>query len=333
MHSNPFPSSLWCASRPLELVHTDVHQVPYPSFSGFCYWVSFIDDYSRYRFILPIKAKSDVFEAFQQFKAYAENQSEQKIKILRDDKGGEYMSNAFLDFTTQCGIERQHTVRARPQQNGVTERANRVLSEHVTTMLDESGLPKSFWGECLAALVHVWNRCPTEAIRSATPYELWHGRKPDISHLRVWGCTAYVHIQKDKRPGLGSHMEKCVFIGYPEGYKGWKFYNASTKKTVIAKRADFDERYFPLSNRPSSPSIAPPSPAVENTPAVTTPLPSSAPVENTPAVAAPQRPRTLPAAPKPTSKSYYVPSHSDDSDSDDKSSSDESLVFKEQSHS
>jgi transposase InsO family protein len=124
MHSNPFPSSLWHASRPLELVHTDVHQVPYPSFSGFRYWVSFIDDYSRYRFILPIKAKSDVFEAFKQFKAYAENQSERTIKILRDDKGGEYMSNAFLDFTTQCDIERQHTVRARPQQNGVAERAN-----------------------------------------------------------------------------------------------------------------------------------------------------------------------------------------------------------------
>jgi hypothetical protein len=96
------------------------------------------------------------------------------------------MSNAFHDFTTQCGIERQHTVRARPQQNGVTERANRVLYERLTTMLDESGLPKAFWGECLAALVHVWNRYPTEAVRSATPYELWHGRKPDVSHLRVF---------------------------------------------------------------------------------------------------------------------------------------------------
>jgi hypothetical protein len=179
--------------------------------------------YSRYCFILPIKAKSDIFGAFEQFKAYAENQSEQKIKILRDDKGGKYMSNAFLDFTTPCGIERQHTVRARPQQNGVAERANRVLSERLTTMLDESGLPKVFWGECLAALVHVWNRCPTEAVRSATLYELSHGRKPDVSHLRVWGCTAYVHIQKDKRPGLGLHMEKCVFIGYPQGYNGWKF--------------------------------------------------------------------------------------------------------------
>jgi len=106
-------------------------------------------------------------------------------RILRDDKGGEYMSKAFLDFTTQCGIERQHTVRAHPQQNGVVERANRVLSEHLTTMLDESGLAKAFWGECLGALVHVWNRCPTDAVKKVTPYELWHGRKPDVSHLQV----------------------------------------------------------------------------------------------------------------------------------------------------
>ena len=63
-------------------------------------------DYSRFRFVLPIKAKSDVFEAFKNFKAYAENQSGHRIKILRDDKGGEYMSNAFTKFTTECGIER-----------------------------------------------------------------------------------------------------------------------------------------------------------------------------------------------------------------------------------
>ncbi|KIN92923.1 hypothetical protein M404DRAFT_172306, partial [Pisolithus tinctorius Marx 270] len=134
MHANPFPTSSWRASHPLELVHSDVHHVGHPSFSGYKYWVTFIDDFSRFRFVLPLKAKSD------------------------------YMSKAFDDFTTQCSIQRQHTVRNRPQQNGVAERANRLLSERITTMLDESGLPKAFWGECLASLVHVWNRCPTEAV-------------------------------------------------------------------------------------------------------------------------------------------------------------------------
>src|SRR5882757_11317555 len=63
---------------------------------------------------------------------------------------------------------------------------------------------------------------------------------------------------------LGSHMEKCIFIGYPDGYKGWKFYNPTTKKAVIAERADFDERYF-LGRKETQPTIKPSS-LLENPP-------------------------------------------------------------------
>jgi hypothetical protein len=108
-------------------------------------------------------------------------------------------------------------------------------------MMKESGLAMAFWGEPLAALIHVWNHCPTGSLDNATPYKLWNGHKPDVSHLRVWGCTAYVHVQKDKCPALRPHYEKCVFIGYPDGYKGWKFYNPTTKCTVISEHTDFDE--------------------------------------------------------------------------------------------
>src|SRR5882724_11525524 len=110
------------------------------------------------------------------------------------------MSSAFLHFTTDAGIVRQHTVRNRPQQNGVAERANRTMAEGVTAMLAESGLPMSFWGEALASFVHVSNCLPTASIsKQTTPYQLWHGRKPDVAPFRVWGCLAYVHVQKDKR--------------------------------------------------------------------------------------------------------------------------------------
>ena len=241
MCANPFSSSTSHFTCPLELVHSDVHQVPYPTFFGYYYWVTFIDDYSRFRFVLPICAKLDVFDTFKQFKTFAENQCEQKIKTLCDNKGGEYMSNAMLKFTTKCGIERQHTVQVCPQQNGVAEHANRVLSEQITAMLAESGLAMAFWGKALATLVHVWNQCPTAALDNATPCELWHGYKPDMSHLRVWGSTAYVHIQKDKHSALHPHYEKCVFIGYPDGYKSWKFYNMTTKRTIISEHTDFDE--------------------------------------------------------------------------------------------
>jgi len=256
MHANPFPSSEHRASKPLELIHSDVHgPVVVRTRSGFRYWVTFIDDYTRLWVVYLLKHKSDTFVAFKLFKAWAENHFNALIKALRDDKAGEYMSKEFNDFCDASGIERQHTVRNRPQQNGVAERVNRDISDGTTAMLAESGLPLQFWDDAVASFVHVRNRCGTSTIKNGTPYQEAYGHKPDISHLRIWGCTAYVHVQKDKRRSLGPHMEKCVFIGYPAGYKGWKFYNPTTKKTIICERAEFDERSFLL--KPSNPPLPP----------------------------------------------------------------------------
>src|SRR5215510_55733 len=116
MHANPFPPSEHRAVQPLELIHTDTHYVGITSQSGFQYWVVFIDDYTRFRVAVPMRQKSDTFGAFKRFKAYAENQTGYKIKALRDDKGGEYMSNEFQVYLDECGIVRDHTVRNRPQQ-------------------------------------------------------------------------------------------------------------------------------------------------------------------------------------------------------------------------
>jgi transposase InsO family protein len=269
MNANPFPSSTTRASKPLELIHTDLHG-PFKTrtISGYRYWITFIDDKTRFRAVMFLKSKDQAFDAFKRYKAYAENHLSAKIQSMRIDKGGEYMSNEFIDYMLDHGITRQYTVRARPQQNGVAERANRTIEEHVVAMLKESRLPPSFLGQAVAAYVHIWNRCSTTSLTSKTPYELWHRKTPDVSHLRVWGCTAYVHIQKDKRTGIGSHMEKCVFIGYPDGYKGWMFYNPTTKRTVISERAEFDERYFPgLKQTPLTPEPFEPPPSVPFTPA------------------------------------------------------------------
>jgi hypothetical protein len=222
MNADPFHSLLSRAKEPLGLVHCDVHgPVKVQTISGYCYWASFIDDHTRFRAVIPIKRKSDTFAAFQQYKAWAEKKTGQKIKILRDDKGGEYMSKEFNQFCINEGIERQHTVRNRPQQNGVAERANRTMEEGIIAMLYEAGLPLSFWGEALASFIHVWNRVSTSAVTGKTPYEVFYKEKPDVSRLRVWGCVSYVHIQKDKRPhgSLGSHMEKCIFIGIQRATK------------------------------------------------------------------------------------------------------------------
>ena len=246
MHANPFPTSHHRAKSPLELVHTDIHgPTPVISHQGYKYWALFKDDHTRLRCVIPMKKKSDTFSAFKRFKAFAENLFDCKIKMFREDKGGEYMSNEFDEFCTEHGIERQHTTRNRPQQNGDAERENRIFGERVTTLLMEAGLPPQFWLECLMSIIYTLNRCPTSALKGMTPYEAAYKRKPNVSNLRVWGCVAYVHIQKDKRKQFQPRMEKCIFIGYPQGYKGWKFYNPITKKAIISERAEFDERFFP----------------------------------------------------------------------------------------
>ena len=134
--------------------------------------------------------------------------------------------------------------------------------EAVISMLNESRLPGSFWWDAVAAFTHVHNRSPSASIPAGkTPFELWSGSKPDVSHFRVFGCTSYVHVKKDKRSQLASHTEKCVFIGYPSNYKAWLFWNPVTKKEVVSNSAEFDERFFPgTSTKPIDwqvPSAAP----------------------------------------------------------------------------
>src|SRR5258708_4673110 len=231
MHSNPFPSSPSRATQPLELVHMDLHgPLPVATREGYRYWMTFIA--TSHRAAMRLKRKSDAFGAFQTYKVFAENQLKAKIKELQDDKGGEFMSNAFIKFTDDCGIHSRHTTRNRPQQNGVAERPNRTMPDDISAMLYEAQLPPSLWGDALNAQIHIWNLFPTSSLKGKTPYEAWFKRKPDVSHLRVWGCLAYVFIQKDKRRSLQPHMEKCVFLAYPSAYK------------VITQRPEFNERLF-----------------------------------------------------------------------------------------
>ena len=81
-------------------------------------------------------------------------------------------------------------------------------------MLNEANLPAKFWGEALYTFLYINNRLPTTALPAhTTPFEEWHHRKPEIGHLRVFGCRAYVHVGVDKRKSLQSHTRLCIFLG------------------------------------------------------------------------------------------------------------------------
>ena len=118
----------WNALVPLQLVHSDLcGPLRGVSFSGFKYFLNFIDDYSRRTWVYFLKLKSEVFHMLLAYKALVEKQSGQRILKLRSDNGGEYVNNKFITFCIEQGIRKKHTILYTSQQNGVAERKNFTL--------------------------------------------------------------------------------------------------------------------------------------------------------------------------------------------------------------
>lgn len=240
------PQTATRRTTPLALVHTDLKgPMPVQTPEGYRYWMTFVDDATRFWVVAFLKKKSDAFAAFVAFKAYAENALGSKLKMMRDDGGGEYIGKKFILFCIEHGIVRQHTEPNEPHQNGAAERPNLEIANGATALMVEAKLPPSFWARAVSAFVHTRNRTPTSALGGGIPYTAWKKKKPDISYFRVFGCLAYVLIRKEKRKALQPHSRKCIFIGYPDGVKAWLFWDPADKKFITSSHAVFDERYYP----------------------------------------------------------------------------------------
>ena len=192
MTKTPFTGKGERSTELLSLIHTDVcGPMSTQERNGFSYFLTFTDDHSRYGHVYLLKYKSEVFEKFKEYKSEVENQLGQSIKVIRSDRGGEYLSQEFQDYLKENGILSQWTPPYTPQLNGVSERINRTLLDMVRSMMSHANLPKSFWGYALNTASYLLNHAPSKAVDS-TPYEIWYKRKPNLKHLKVWGCPTFV---------------------------------------------------------------------------------------------------------------------------------------------
>ena len=187
-----------------------------------------------------MKHKSEALDKFKEWTALMENQTGRKVKRLRTDNGLEYCSNEFNEFCKRLGIARHKTVRHTPQQNGLAERMNKTLIKKVRCMLLRSNLSKHFWAEAAVTAAYLINRSPSSALEFKTPQEVWSGKPPDLSNLKVFGCPAYAHIRQGK---LELRAVKGYFMGYPEGSKGYKIWSINGKptRTFISRDVIFYE--------------------------------------------------------------------------------------------
>ena len=246
MHRNPFnPVGEIHSTEKLQLIHSDVcGPMSTESIGGKKYFVTFTDDYSRCCSVYFMKHKSEVLEKFKDFET-ATACSGERIRKLRTDNDGEYVSKEFEAYLKSKRIFHEVTVPHSPEQNGVAERMNRTLMESACSMLSHAGLSNRYWAEAVATAAYIRNRTPTAAIKEQqTPYERWYRKKPNVSHLRVFGCIAFAHIPDAQRHKLDKKSEKLRFVGYSIQSKGYRLFDEKSHKVVIRRDVAFNETDF-----------------------------------------------------------------------------------------
>ena len=175
------------SSNILEIIHTDIC-CPNMDIPSQKYFITFIDDFSRYMYVYLLHNKYEALDAFKVFKAEVENQCRKQIKIMRSYRGGEYYGRytengqalgPFTKFLQEHGIVAQHTMSGSLDRNGVAEIRNQTLVDIVRSMLSNSNLLKFLWTGSLKTVVYILNRVPTKAVPK-TPFELWKNWKPSL---------------------------------------------------------------------------------------------------------------------------------------------------------
>lgn len=142
----PFPATSENRTKELlEIVHPDLcGPMQMKSKGDTNYFITFIDDHSRWCEVWFLRNKSDVFDAFKEFKALVDNQTGRRIKLLQSDNGREYLSKELEDFSKRTGIQQRLSIAHNLEQIGTIERKNRTLLEMVHCLLTQSGLLPSF---------------------------------------------------------------------------------------------------------------------------------------------------------------------------------------------
>jgi len=210
----PFPSGAHRASTCFELIHSDVWGMSHVvSHANYKYFVTFIDDYSRFTWLYFLRSKSEVFSMFKKFLTYVETQFQASVKILRSDSGGEYMSNEFQKYLQQKGILSQRSFLYTPQQNGMAERKNRHLLDITRSLLLQASVPSRFWAEALSTAVFLINRLPSVVIDFDSPFFRLFKTQPDYSDLHTFGCACFVHLPPFERHKLRAQSIQCAFVG------------------------------------------------------------------------------------------------------------------------
>ena len=196
------------AKSPLSLVHTDLAGPIDPAGrDGYRYCMNFVDDYSGMQLIYLLKSKADATKATEKF--LADVAPIGSVKCMRADNGTEYTSDKFRNLMLHNKIKLEFSSPYSPHQNGTAERNWRTIFDMSRCLLLQSQLPKSFWTYAVKTAMYIRNRCFCKRI-STTPYQLFVGKKPNLSNMHAFGSQCYGYLQEKK---LDPRSKKGIFVG------------------------------------------------------------------------------------------------------------------------
>ncbi|GJU73539.1 putative RNA-directed DNA polymerase [Tanacetum coccineum] len=241
----PFPLSEHKTTNIGDLVHLDLWG-PYKVVSkdGFRYFLTIVDDYTRGVWIYLLKTKDEVFDLFTSFINHIQNQFKCSIKTVRSDNGTEFVNNKMALLFNNLGIVHQTSCAYTPQQNGIAERKHRHLLNVARSLLFQSGIPLSMWPECILTAAYLVNRLPSSVLNGKSPFELVYRVKPNLSHLRSFGCLCYSTVLNNSDK-FSSRSEKCVLIGFSSTKKAYKVYGLDSKVVFYSRDLKFYETIYP----------------------------------------------------------------------------------------
>ena len=200
-----------------------------------------LDDYSGYTWTFFLQDNASVASIFKKFAKNAQNQIDVKIKKIRSDNGKEFDNTNIEEYCEEVGIKHEFTSTYTPQQNGVVERKNQALITLARTMLDEYNTAEKMWAEAIHTACYASNWVFPHKFLEKTPYELFNGRKPDVSVFRVFGCKCNIY---KKHHHLGKFQRRCdigYLVGYSSKSKAYRVFNHATNMVEETFDVEFDE--------------------------------------------------------------------------------------------
>jgi hypothetical protein len=252
-HQLPYSSSIHRSTSPLEMIFSDFWGPAPQSVGGFKYYISFIDDFSKFSWIYLMHDRSEAPHIFLQIQTHVECLLNTKIKCVQSDWGGEYqkLHNTFfrsLGITYRVSCPHTH------QQNGSAERKHRHIVETGLALLADAHIPLKFWDETFLTGTYLINRLPTRGIDNKCPLQRLFDLPPNYSMLKVFGCACWPHLRAYNKHKLAFRFKEYVFLGYSSLHKGYKCLDIDSSRIYISRDVIFDEDVFSFARTKSTPS-------------------------------------------------------------------------------